>query len=62
MELNLEFASFTDVTSEQFGEGTFDKRDFLMFQFLETLLIIPGVHLRRPGAKLTENILCIVAG
>ena len=30
------FASFTDVTTEQFGEGSFDKGIFLISQYMET--------------------------
>ena len=31
------FASFTDVTSEQFGEGSFDKGYFLTYPYMEIL-------------------------
>ena len=38
------FATFTDVSSEEFGEGSFDKGIFLIFQYTEILLIIHGDH------------------
>ena len=38
------FVSNTDVTAEQFGEGSFDKGVFLKFQFMEIYLITHGVR------------------
>ena len=43
MELGV-FASFTDVTSEQFGEVLLIRVYFLIFQYMVILLIILGGH------------------
>ena len=50
------FASFTDVTSEQFGEGTFDKGIFFNIPIYGNLINYTWRPLTKdPGAKLIRR-------